>query len=466
MSIDQSSSQSTPTRVRWQVFTLAFGTSGILYWHRYVFAFVKPSLAEEWELTNTDLGRLDSAFSLSYTAFQFPLGIAADVWGVRLVLTLLMLVWCLGLGLLAAAPNVRWLAFAQTLIGGGQSAVYASLTRIARVWYPPAVRTTMQGLVSVLAGRLGALSSSLVFTTVLLGLCGLSWRSSVAILVTVGLVHCGLFLMLFRNSPAGHPGVNDAERLLIEGCPPAQCLQETSVKESESSETAVASETREAGAGGGASKLRSWIVRVRSIPPAARRTLAWLALQTILSTFADNLYSNWIPQFLSQVHQLEFKRMGIFAALPLLGGALAGLLGGVLNDRLIALTGNRRWSRSGVALVGKMLAALFLFAALTQYHRPYVFCSFLFFVKLFGDWSVTSTLGVVTDMGGRATASVFAFNNTIAGIGLIGAPLVFGPMADHWGWPAVFICVSSTYVLCALTWLAIDCTQSVDNQQA
>jgi len=53
----------------------------------------------------------------------------------------------------------------------------------------------------------------------------------------------------------------------------------------------------------------------------------------ILSTIADNPYSNWIPLILVQVHRLEYEKMGVSSALPLLGGAIAGLVGGALNDQ-------------------------------------------------------------------------------------------------------------------------------------
>ena len=49
-----------------------------------------------------------------------------------------------------------------------------------------------------------------------------------------------------------------------------------------------------------------------------------LNVQTILSTLADNIYSSWIPLFLWEVHELKFERMGVYSALPLLGGAIAG----------------------------------------------------------------------------------------------------------------------------------------------
>lgn len=418
-----------PTNVRWSVFSLAFAISALLYLHRYVFAFIKPTLAEEWKLSNTQLGQLDSAFSLCYAGFQFPLGIAADALGVHLVLTVLMVVWCVAMGLMAWAPSMSWLWFSRAALGTGQSAVYACLSRVARTWYPPAVRTTLQGSVGVLAGRLGGLSSSVIFSTLLLGICGLDWRSAVWILVAVGVVNAMLFVVVFRNSPREHPGVNDAEARLIDGDAPARTSDALSFSET-----------------------------LRSMTPRSLMNLIWLSLQNVLSTFADNIYSNWIPLFLSQVHGLKFKEMGIYSALPLLGGAVAGVTGGMLNDFLIARTGNRRWSRSSVAIVGKGLAAVLMFVALMFFDRPYVFCSILFFVKLFGDWSLTTNLGVITDIGGKATASVYAFSNSVAGIALVAAPMVFGPVSEHYGWRPVFVIVGVTYALCALSWLVIDCT--------
>src|SRR5207244_11466877 len=103
-------------------------------------------------------------------------------------------------------------------------------------------------------------------------------------------------------------------------------------------------------------------------------------------------------------------------------------------------------------------AAVLLRVALAWYAHPYVFWIFLFAVKFFGDWSLATSWGVVTDIGGRATASVFAFNNAVAGIGFIAAPVLFGYLAQHYGWTAVFLTVAATYILCALSWLAIDCT--------
>src|SRR5262245_15101485 len=301
-----------PTNLRWVVFGLACGTSWLLYLHRYTFALIKPELAREWKLDTVQLGLLDSAFSTSATVCQFPLGIAADVTGVRLVLTGLIVLWCLGLGMHAWAPSPRYLWYARVTMGLGQSAVSATLSRMAQSWFPPGVRTTLQGLAGISAGRLGGLCANVLFATLLLGALGLDWRTAIYLFMALGLACAPTFFFLFRNSPREHPWVNPAEAALTAG-PAATAQPQPRMS------------------------VRQMLSNMR--PRAVVNRLV-LCVQSILSTLADNIYSNWIPLFLAQVHQLDYKKMGIYSALPLLGGAIAGLTGGLLNDWLIAKTGN------------------------------------------------------------------------------------------------------------------------------
>jgi len=418
-----------PTNVRWAVFGLACATSWMLYLHRYAFALIKPELVKEWDLDKVQLGLLDSAFAVNLTVFQVPFGIAADVWGVHLVLPGLIMLWCVGLGMHASASSPTGLWYARAIFGMGQSAVYSTLSRIAQTWFPSRIRTTLQGVAAISAGRLGGMCSYLIFGSLLLGLLKFDWRTATYVFVGAGVVLAIVFAIVFRNSPRDHPLVNAAEAEMIDG---------------------MASAPKPV--------RMTFVELLRSIRPRGLLNLLVLAFQTILSTVADNIYSNWIPLFLWEVHQLKSEAMGIYSSLPLLGGAIAGVIGGVLNDLFIAWTGSRRWSRSFVAFIGKGLAAVLLLTALAWSHNPYLFCGFLFAVKFFGDWSLATSWGVVTDIGGRATASVFALNNATAGVFLIFTPPVIGYLAQHHGWPTVFVTVAVIYAVCALSWLAIDCT--------
>lgn len=428
-----------PTHVRWQIFILACFSSWLLYLHRYTFALIKPALVEEWNLGKDQLGLLDSAFFLPYTLFQIPLGVATTAWGVHLMLSLMLICGAVGLGLHAIAPTSGTLWGARGLLGIGQSAVFAALNQITRSWFPLSSRTTVQGWLGVFFGRFGGLSANLLVGSLMLGTLGLSWRTTVVVLALIGLVHALFFIWLFRNSPRQHPRVNAAEAALIEA---------------------------EDGPGGSSRRAPTFRELFRQLTPRTIVNLLMLNIQTILSTLADTIFSAWIPLFLWEVHQLKFEAMGFYAALPLLGGALGGAFGGWLNDRLIITTGHRRWSRVAVGGAGKGIAAVLLLVSLLWFDQPRTFCLLLFVVKFFSDWSLVTTWGCVTDMSGRASATVFAYNNTVAGIGSIVGPVFYGTIAQSYGWPPVFVAGAITYLACALSWLAINSELPLGEQAA
>ena len=436
-----------PTEFRWVVFSMACGTSWLLYFHRYMFGLIKPELVREYGLDTGQLGLLDGAFSTFYTGLQFPIGLAADFLGVQIVLTALGLVGSLGLALHAWAPSADELWYARAILGAGQSAVFACVSRITRTWFPSSSRTTVQGWVGVFFGRFGGMSCNLIVGSFLLGYCELPWRIVVYAMAGLGIAQAVLFFGLFRNSPAQHKSVNAEEVALIEGRDinnndGGDASSPDSVEEPEEP-TAPRMTTRE---------------MLRQMSPRSLINLLLLNVQTILSTLADNIFSAWIPLFLAQVHGLKFQEMGFYSALPLLGGAIGGAIGGWLNDFMIRKTGSRRWSRSLIGLLGKGVAGVLIFVALMFYDDPQTFCVMLFFVKLFSDSSLTTTWGVVTDIGGNKSATVYAFNNSVAGIGSIVGPIIYGFIAKYHGWVPVFETACIAYLVCAGSWLLINCT--------
>src|SRR5262245_57529829 len=83
-----------PTRVRWLILGLACATSWLLYVHRYSWGIIKKSLkTENAALTDLNLGWIDSGFMACYALGQVPVGLAGDVLGPRLVLSLIILIW-------------------------------------------------------------------------------------------------------------------------------------------------------------------------------------------------------------------------------------------------------------------------------------------------------------------------------------------------------------------------------------
>ncbi|MBM84193.1 MAG: hypothetical protein CMJ78_26865 [Planctomycetaceae bacterium] len=428
---DAQLSQERPTSIRFLVLALSCGTSWYLYLHRYAFALIKPTLVEEYGLGKDDLGLLDLCFSVTYSVFQFPAGVIADVAGAHIFLGVVIILSSIALAM-HAIPNVTMLAVARALFGTAQAGAFSSVSRITRIWFPSSSRTMAQGLAGVAFGRIGGMSSNLVLAALLIGYFGLDWRIGIFIIAGGGLLHGLLHLMLFRNSPREHSWTNDSEVELIGDNEPPP-----------SNEPKV----------GLLDRIRNTNTNKRALV-----NLAFLNAASTFSTIADNIYSAWIPLFLFEEYKLEFKEMGIYSALPLLGGAIGGACSGFINDWLIRATGNRRWTRSLIGCIGKCGAAAILGVALLYRDSPYVFCSILLFVKIFADSSLSTRWGTVTDISGNATASVFAFNNAVAGVGAMVAPIVYGFVSESFGWTPTFLIACGAYVLCGLSWLMVDCT--------
>jgi len=79
--------------------------------------------------------------------------------------------------------------------------------------------------------------------------------------------------------------------------------------------------------------------------------------------------------------------------------------------------------------------------------------------RFFGDWSLPTQWGAITDMGGRAAATVFGLVNMIGAVGGFVAGPILGYLQQHHGWEGLFYGVAAMCFVSALTWLFIDCTR-------
>ncbi len=84
--------------------------------------------------------------------------------------------------------------------------------------------------------------------------------------------------------------------------------------------------------------------------------------------------------------------------------------------------------------------------------------------------------GTATDLGGKYSATTFSIVNAAGSFGGVVTPLIAGFLLDYYsttqliaGVPKIvtnyapmFILVASMYLLCAVLWLFIDCTRSLE----
>jgi len=431
----------SPTNVRWLMFGLACGTSWFLYVHRYAWQFVGPLIQETYQLDHTRSLFVFSLFYWTYAAGQIPSGVVIDRFGPHRFLGVSILLWSIALVGFGLTHSLLMIGALRLLFGAAQAGCYPGLTKATRVWFPLNSRTTIQGWIATTFGRGGGAMSPIILGTLLIGWCGMSWQSALAVMGLAGVVFGVVFLCLFRNSPADHPQVNDAERVLIS----------------------------EGGTSQSVSGILPWKRAVRS------RSLFYFIIQQFLDAGSDVVYLSLIGKYFLDRHGLKIEFGGWLASLPLWGGALGGIAGGWLNEYLIRTSGHRRWSRSGIGFAGKLIGCGMLYLVIQQ-SGPVGAGISLMLAKFFSDWSQPTTWGTCTDLGGRCSATVFSIINTAGTIGGIVMPIVFGVLLDwnttrqlvegkmvsHTEWGPLFVLLAAMYLACGIFWLLIDCTKSLD----
>ena len=414
-----------PTRVRWLIFGLASLASYINYVHRYSWGVIKPYLLEDGVVTETEMGWLDGLIGITYGLGQFPGGLAGDLLGPHIVVPVSAVLWSVVTAAPAVVSAFYGLATIRLAMGLTQAPCYPCLGKITQSWIPRTVRTTQQGFISSFAGRAGGACSSLIIGTLLMGWLQMTWQTSLMFTAGTGLVFATMFALLFRNSPRQHPRVNDAEAALIE--------------EGEMVVTA--------------SHSVRWDWSTANL-----KNLTALFGASFSSTFADNLFVFWMPTFLVQAKGFSPAEMGLFASLPLFGGALGGLCGGFLNDLLIRNIGNRRWARRMVAGGGKMIAAALICSSLL-FDDGKVIMGILFCCKFFSDMSQPTWWGTVTDIGGPAAGRVFGMANTVGAVGLFAAGPIMAHVKTEYDFSGLFLFVAAVYLVTATCWGMVDCTR-------
>lgn len=442
MNSETSEQPAAATSIRWVVFALACATSFLLYLHRYSWNIVGPKLQQEFSFTNTQAAFLFSLFYYTYASGQIPSGIIIDRFGPHRFLSAIIAAWSAALVGIAWTGSLILLGFWRLLFGATQAGCYPSLTRISLEWFPLHQRTVLQGWVATTFGRAGGAMSPIIMGTLLMGVCGLRWQTALTVMGATGLVYCVVFFVLFRNSPRTDERVNETERKI---------LSEGNTTESDT----------EASGGFLSPKL------------ALRNTsLRWFTVQQFLDAGSDVVFVGLIGTYFLMAHGFDIKQTGWLASLPLWGGAMGGIVGGWLNDTWIRRTGNRRWARSVVGCVGKIIGCGMLILVVLQSDGVKA-AWLLMAAKFFSDWSQPTTWGTCTDLGGRFSATVFSIINTAGTIGGVLMPIVFGVVLDAFttvsvvdgaevkatDWNPLFALLSGMYLASGACWLMVDCTK-------
>jgi MFS transporter, ACS family, glucarate transporter len=387
-----------PSRVRYQVLTLACLLAALTYLDRASFGAAATTIVRALDLSSeADLRSAHLAFALAYGLFEIPTGWWGDRYGPRRVLIRIVLWWSfftaltglvgwrvagVTLGGLATLTVVRF------LFAAGEAGAFPNIARALQTWFPPTARARTQGWVWMSARLMGGLTP-LVWTLLVAGTdytpAILTWRAAFVLFGFLGVAWCVSFALRFRNLPEQHPNVNEAERDLIAAGRPAQSVGHADVP---------------------------WAAVLFN------RNLVCLYLMYFGITYGWYFNMTYLPACLETRYGVEPTSVigSILKGGPLWLGAAGCLLGGWLTDTLYRRGMRLRWARRLPGLVGLVLCAGCYLAAAGM-PDALSFAVAISLAAFCNDLVIGGAWATVQDVGGRHTAVVAGCLNTAASIG-------------------------------------------------
>ncbi|MBM3723886.1 MAG: MFS transporter [Acidobacteria bacterium] len=418
----QPASSPRPTRVRHVVLWITVAAYMITYMDRVVMSNALPAIRKELDLSLGDASLIAGAFRLGYALFQIPGGWLGDRFGPRLVLAAIVSWWSVFTAATTLAWNATSMIAVRFLFGVGEAGAFPIATRSLSRWVLPTERGYAQGVTHA-GSRLGAAITPPLVAFIILGY---GWRPAFWVFGLIGLVWAAVWYWYYRDTPEEHSGVNQAELDLIHSHV----------------------------------KLKG---KAGAIPWARilRSPNVW-ALGAMYYCYGHCLavYLDWFPTYLTENWHVDLKKMGFYAALPLVAGTLGDFLGGWASDHWAKRSGNLRLARRAVAIFGFLFAAAAIVpATLATNPEANVLFSCL---AVFGiEVTVGVSWAVPLDIGGDFSGSVAAVMNTCGNMGGFIATTAVGYMVKAYGWNAPFVVSGAACLLAAVLFSRIDAGKAI-----
>jgi MFS transporter, ACS family, glucarate transporter len=428
-----------PTLVRYKVLAWACSLSMLTYIDRVCIKQVEPDISRDLGLTEQDFKWVFAAFGLAYALFEVPSGWLGDRFGPRSVLCRIVLWWSLFTALtglvfpftidfgsalsftgfelaLAVNGSLLLLILVRFLFGAGEAGAYPIMARALRNWFPYSTRGRAQGLLWTFGRWGGAMAPGLI--------AGLAqpfgWRGAFLSFGVIGVLWVIAFACFFRNTPAEHPGVNNAERAIIE----------------------------EGNRDAAQPPPLSWKAMLSS------PTLWFLCGMYFCSNAGWCFFITWDLKYYDKVLGLTGTSMKLASGAPLFFGGIACIVGGMTTDRQVRLWG-RRWGRSLQGLVAYGLGAGFFLLALAT-NDPYIAVPSLCAASFLKDFSMAVNWATCIDIGHRYSGTIAGFMNGVGNLGTFFGPLIVAYLANEGRWELALAFSASTFAIASVCWLFIN----------
>ena len=372
----------------------------ITYIDRVNIATAASSIRRDLSLSNTQLGLVLSAFGYPYIFFQVFGGWVGDRFGPRRTLFLCGLVWTAATILTGLAGSLVTLFAVRVLLGVGEGATFPVATRAMQAWTPPGRRGFAQGLTHSFARFGNAVTPPIVAWLIL----RVTWRGSFVTLGCLSLVWVIVWVWYFRDVPATHGSVTEAELDILP------------------------SRGRPLNKGGVSVPWKRLALRMWPV------TVVYFCYGWMLW-----MYLNWLPSYFLHEYSLNISRSALFASAVFSAGVGGDYLGGVISDAIFKRTGDLRKARCHFVVFGFCSSFLMLLPIFMTHDLTIVVIS-LAAAFFCAELVIGPMWSIPMDIAPKYSGTASGFMNTGSAVAAVLSPLAFGYVIDltgNWNLPFV-----------------------------
>lgn len=419
-------SERIPTK-RYGFFVGSFFLTLLLYIDRVCISSAKDAISGDLNFTDIQMGWVLSAFALGYALFQVPGGAMGDKYGVRKVMTSIMVVWSIFTALTGAAWSYSSMLICRFIFGAGEAGAFPNISRAAYSWVPLKERGIFQGI-NFSGSRLGA-AFALPLVAFLIDAWG--WRTIFYFFGVIGLLFAILFFVLFRNKPEEHQGLSIMEKEFI-------------IKNRQQQEEKAAIE-----------------LPLKTILKS--KNVILVMIQYVGSNFIFFFMLTWLFPYIKAKYDLNLVTTGFYAMLPFLAGAVGNWVSGYTVDAIYK-KGNWKSSRQVPAIIGFILVVIGILTSL--YMETALGAVLCLSVAIFGaDMTLSPSWSFCMDIGKENSGKVSGMMNMAGNIGAFTTALAFPYLIKWTGSSEPFFYVAAFLgVVAIVCWLFMNPAKEISHE--
>src|SRR5438477_8251369 len=344
----------------------------------------------EFGLSNTQALFIFSVFGYPYLLFQIIGGMTADRFGPRKTLFVSGLIWAGATLVTGLATGFATLVLARVVMGFGVGATLPTATRAMQHWVEMRKRGFAQGITHAFS-RLGNALTPVATVALMVAF---TWRGAFVITGLIGFAWVIVWWWYFRDDPKEHPGITAEELAILPQAPK------------------------------GPRPRIPWGPLIARMWPV---TLTYFCYGWCLW-----LYLSYLPVFFKETFHLTNSGAAAFSTVIYFIGAIGNTMGGIVSDRIFQRTGNVRFSRLVVTVVGFTGALLWL-GPIIYVHDMFIVAVCLAGGFFFAESTIGPMWAIPMDIAPKYSGTASGLMNSGSALAAIVSPLVAGLVTDYTG---------------------------------